>query len=279
MGSVQAGFIAAVREQLVARNVSARAAALAAGLPVRSIQGVLEGHLPSIDRAAEICDALGLEFYTGPPREGAHGAGAGGQPPIPLEDLEHSTRGLVRLTANAGGDPIPDDLWPALAAERGVTLLPSDLSDPEALGIRVANQDNLPPGARSLGAVEIEAAAGGGAVNLDEAPVKGQVWFRRDWLDRHGLDPTRCMVISVRGESMEPTLPDGCSILVDRARSRRRVDRIFVINTEDGLIVKRLGKEGRRWLLVSDHEEWSDEPWPAGADPVGQVVWMARSLV
>ena len=41
---------------------------------------------------------------------------------------------------------------------------------------------------------------------------------------------------------MEPTLPDGASILVDRNRRRRRVDHIFVVRTEDGLIVKRLGK-------------------------------------
>ncbi len=268
----------AVREALSERGATPYRASLEAGLPGNAIRYVLEGRATKSDRLAEICDALGLELYVGPPRE-LRERDTGERPPVPVDDLEHSTRGLVRLTVNAGGDPIPDDLWPALAAGRGVTPLPSNLSDPKALGIRVANQDNLPPGARSLGAVEIEAAAGGGAVNLDEAPVKGQVWFRRDWLDRHGLDPTRCMVISVRGESMEPTLPDGCSILVDRARARRRADRIFVINSEHGLIVKRLGKEGRRWLLVSDHEEWSDEPWPAGAEPVGQVVWMARSLV
>ena len=29
---------------------------------------MLDGHIPRLDRAAEICDALGLEFYIGPPR-------------------------------------------------------------------------------------------------------------------------------------------------------------------------------------------------------------------
>ena len=85
--------------------------------------------------------------------------------------------------------------------------------------------------------IEMEAAAGGGAYNLDDAPVRGPVWFRRDWIDSHGMDPTQAVVISVRGDSMEPTLPAGCKILVDRQRRRRRVGNIYVITTSDGLIV------------------------------------------
>ena len=42
--------------------------ARAAGVPKRSVQNVLEGAVPSVDRAEEICRALGLEFYIGPPR-------------------------------------------------------------------------------------------------------------------------------------------------------------------------------------------------------------------
>ena len=39
-----------------------------AGVPKRSVQNVLDGAVPSVDRAEEICRALGLEFYIGPPR-------------------------------------------------------------------------------------------------------------------------------------------------------------------------------------------------------------------
>ena len=55
---------------------------------------------------------------------------------------------------------------------------------------------------------------------------------------------------------MEPTLPDGASILVDHNRQRRRVDHIFVVRTEDGLIVKRLGKStAGAWRLISDNPD------------------------
>ena len=66
---MQESLAALVREKLREKSLSARAAALNAGLPIRRIQGVLEGHSPTLDHAGELCRALGLEFYIGEPRE------------------------------------------------------------------------------------------------------------------------------------------------------------------------------------------------------------------
>ena len=135
---------------------------------------------------------------------------------------------------------------------------------------------------RPVAVMELAAAAGSGAV-IDENQVCGYVWFTRQWLDRRALDPTACRIIRVAGESMEPTLPEGCAILVNRAQCRRRKDRLVVVCTEDGLIVKRLGKNpAGGWLLISDHPDkqaWPTKPWPAAAEVVGEVVWVAKSLV
>ena len=127
---------------------------------------------------------------------------------------------------------------------------------------------------------EVAAAAGGGAVIFDETVV-GRLWFRRDWLARHAIDPKQCNVISVRGESMEPTLPDGCSILVDRSqgRRRRRVGRILVMRTEDGLVVKRVGRdEEGNWLIESEHPAWPPVPWSDTTEIVGEVRWLGRTF-
>ena len=124
------------------------------------------------------------------------------------------------------------------------------------------------------------AAAGGGAEVYDETVV-GRLWFRDDWLDRQAIDPTQCNVISVRGESMEPTLPDGCSILVDRSqgRRRRRVGRIFVMRTEDGLVVKRVGRdEEGTWRIESEHPAWPPVPWSDDTEIIGEVRWTARTF-
>ena len=61
-------FVKILRRRLEEKKVSVRAIALHAGIPTRSVQGILEGHIPSIDRAAQVAAALDLEFYIGYPR-------------------------------------------------------------------------------------------------------------------------------------------------------------------------------------------------------------------
>ena len=291
----------AVREALTAAGVGARRFESAHGLRPWALRGILDPtreQAPSVDRAAEICAALGLTLSIAPaagpraddaddaaretaragagaalsePKAAAWGNASEAAPPaaVPVGGLEGAVQALVRLVAGAGGDPIPDELRAPPSAR---------LASADARPVAAANDDGVTPGARSVGTREVEAAAGGGAVNLDEAPVKGPVWFRRDWLDGHGIDPTLSVVISVRGESMEPTLPAGSKILVDRTRTRRRAGRIFVVTTEEGLVVKRLERRGRQWFLASDHPSWEPVPWPREAEVVGEVRWASRTF-
>ncbi len=150
-----------------------------------------------------------------------------------------------------------------------------------APGLAVSAEPVETAGARCVQAWDLDAAAGDGTL-FDEETAVGCLSFRRQWLDRHGLDATRCAVIGVKGESMEPTLPDGCSILIDRNRRSRRVGRIYVGRTDDGLIVKRAGKSrAGHWQLVSDHpdkQDWPTRPWPADAEVIGEVKWAARTF-
>ena len=288
----------AVREALAGAGVGARRFESAHGLRPWALRGILDPtreQAPSVDRAAEICAALGLMLSIVPSagargdgdEDGASRAAAGralSEPKapawsdasqatspaaVPLLGLEGAVQALVRMVADAGGDPLPEELHPAPA----VGFAYADMRP-----VAAANEDGVTPGARSVGTREVEAAAGGGAVNLDEAPVKGPVWFRRDWLDGHGIDPTLSVVISVRGESMEPTLPAGSKILVDRTRTRRRSGRIFVVTTDEGLVVKRLERRGRQWFLVSDHPSWEPLPWPREAEVMGEVRWASRTF-
>ena len=131
---------------------------------------------------------------------------------------------------------------------------------------------------RHIELVELAAAAGSGAEVYDETVVS-RLAFRHDWLTERGIDPTQCHVIRVAGDSMEPTLPDGCSILVDRNRREPQQDRVFVLRTEDGLVVKRLARDAKgRWQLVSDNPAHPTAPLLYGAEFIGEVRWMGRTL-
>ena len=135
-----------------------------------------------------------------------------------------------------------------------------------------------PQGRRPVELLEVASAAGSGAEVYDETPV-GVLWFRNDWLARYGIDPKQRNIISVRGESMEPTLPDGCSILVDRNRRTPREGRIYVMRTEDGMVVKRVGedRDGCRQML-SDDPAWPPAILLEDTEIIGEVRWTARTL-
>ena len=135
---------------------------------------------------------------------------------------------------------------------------------------------NYDPSDRSpVRLLEVASAAGVGAEVYDETPV-GLLWFRNDWLKRHSIDPEQSHIISVRGDSMEPTLPGGCSILVDRKRREPHEGRIYVMRTEEGLVVKRLGwDEKGRWELLSDSPDWRTTPMSLGTEIIGEVRWSA----
>ena len=173
---------------------------------------------------------------------------------------------------------LADTPTPTHQLDRDLTASAARVRDLEDQQARAGATDD----GDDVGVSELASAAGGGAV-VDDERITGRVKFRRTWLDRHGLVARECRVIQVLGESMEPTLVDGCSILVNLASRRRRAGRIYVVRTEDGLIVKRAGKaRAGGWQLVSDHpnkQTWPTRPWPPDAPVIGEVRWTARTFV
>jgi phage repressor protein C with HTH and peptisase S24 domain len=124
---------------------------------------------------------------------------------------------------------------------------------------------------------EVKPAAGIGAEVFGEEVV-GYVPFRRDWLTRHGIDPAHADVVQVIGDSMEPTLPDGCSVLVDRIRRELQPKRIYVLRNEDGLVVKRADRNRDGWWVISDNPAWLPVVLTEDTDIVGEVRWAARTF-
>ena len=277
-----AQFTRLVQDRLLETGASLHGLAVANGLPKDAMRSVLAGHTPKLDRAAEICRALGLEFYIGLPRESGIDA-----PTLPREVTEalglaegaspaEAAKAIdTRLSGGFDSAALQDRVAVVVRAE--TEALRADLADASALA-RPANDDTAPPEARPAAVYQVAAAMGGG-VFIEDAPPAGPAWFRRDWLDKRGIDPTRCVVIEVAGDSMGPTLPDGCSILLDKTRVRRRAERIYAVTTSDGLVVKRADKDDAGdWVLRSDYPAWEDAPWPDDAEMIGEVRWAGWSL-
>ena len=151
-----------------------------------------------------------------------------------------------------------------------------DTKSAEICGIKKAYAET-----EDISISEIDTSAGAGAVTGDEK-ITGHVRFPCQWLRNRDLQPAVCRIIRVSGDSMEPTLPNGAAILVNR-RSRHLQDgKVFVIRIGDDLVVKRTVRDPEAgWLLVSDNsakEIWPTRAWPEQAQIVGEVKWAGRSL-
>ncbi len=172
---------------------------------------------------------------------------------------------------------LTDNPEPAAKLDKALAQERAKVSELDDAGALAADEED----GHSVDVMELDTAAGAGAV-VDFERVKDRIRFRQSWLRKHGLVARQCKVIGVKGTSMEPTLTDGCSILIDLNRRSRLVRHIYVVRTDDGLIVKRAGKNrAGAWQLVSDNpdkQEWPTLRWPADADVIGEVKWAARTF-
>ena len=249
-----------------------------AGLSRDAIRSVLRGHLPRLDHTEEICNALGLEFYIGLPRDAEEKTSQPGVQRLSVETLSDEELSALRdelARHNAASETVLQEIISRLPDAPKADDIEGDSTLAEQTGEDAVIRF---PATREVDQIDLAVAAGAGAEAEDEQ-VTERLTFRLDWLKSHGLDPAHCTVVKVQGESMEPSLPEGSAILVDRARRRRRVGGIFVVRTGNGVVVKRAGKdEVGGWLLLSDHPSWEPAMWPRDAVVIGEVKWMARTL-
>jgi len=130
--------------------------------------------------------------------------------------------------------------------------------------------------------LDIGASAGPGAWPGGETPV-AVLAFQSSFV--RGLAsgrPEALSVIRVAGDSMLPTLADGDNILVDTDDRERLRDGIYVLRTDDALLVKRLSVNPatKRLTIRSDNDAYPswDDCDPAGVAVIGRVVWVGRRL-
>ncbi len=211
------------------------------GWSVNAIRYILEGRPPSARRLSEVCQALDLEFYVGPPRS-PHGARL---------DIQELARELERLASEAR----------RIDAESRRKPLQIDQATPYVSAPRY----------------EVLAAAGAGSP-VDAETVRGYLGFNRAWLRDQQLTPEHLAVIEVQGDSMEPTLQSGDVVLLDMRPQQPRDGVIYTLRRDSDLMVKRLRRKGLEWFIHSDNRAYQPERLGSDSIIVGRVVWLGRTL-
>jgi phage repressor protein C with HTH and peptisase S24 domain len=161
--------------------------------------------------------------------------------------------------------------------------LPSgDAPAPKAWEVRGAPRDLLDRmNLEQVREVQVEFAMGGGSI-VENNPVLSWRAFDRDWL----RSVTRAKADDLFfargvGDSMQPTLHDDDSMLINRAENRiDRQDRIWAIAYGDLGMVKRIRKlPGGKYLVLSDNS--TVQPFEAADGEmtvIGRVVWIGRKM-
>ncbi len=125
------------------------------------------------------------------------------------------------------------------------------------------------------------ASAGPGSLADDEA-AQDTMAFGANWLKQLGTDPAKLSLISVDGDSMDPTLCDGDDIMVDHSAAERPLrDGIYVLRMDDVLLVKRLAlRPSGKLSIRSDNERYPnwDDVEPREVNIIGRVIWTGRRL-
>lgn len=148
--------------------------------------------------------------------------------------------------------------------------------------IRVENGDT-PPRNRSLVSVlNVAASAGNGSIVDSEEQVYS-LSFPPEYLKRLTTSsPQNLAIISVKGESMEPTLLDDDIVLLDKTKTNLSYDGLFVLRFDDALHVKRIGRSAipGHVMIISDNRALYPPLEAAAKDVVaiGKVLWYGRKV-
>lgn len=129
---------------------------------------------------------------------------------------------------------------------------------------------------------DADASAGPGShVEIDT--VRHHILFRTDWLRQVTLAPAaRLMAVGIVGDSMEPTLRSGDTVLIDTLIQSPREDAIYVLRYDGVLQAKRLRVDPVNRLVSIISENPLYPPLinvnPADIHVAGRVIWIGRRV-
>lgn len=144
-----------------------------------------------------------------------------------------------------------------------------------------ANSIENAPEFQRIPKVAATLSAGGGSLEVEDN-IEFYQAFRLDWLRRKG-NPETMALLDVVGNSMEPEIKEGDTVLVDESQNRIIQYAVFAVGVEDSIMIKRIEQQPGKIRLLSDNRDYS--PIEIRGDEfhsfriIGRIVWVGRELV
>lgn len=147
--------------------------------------------------------------------------------------------------------------------------------------------DNAPPDAPAdyvpVRTLDVRAGAGGGGI-IDDHAFGPPRFFEAGFVQRElRAAASDLCVVEIEGQSMEPLLRNGDTVLVDMRKKNVAMEGIFVLFDGDGVVCKWVelvhGAENPTFLVKSENDRF--KPYEVEAQRcqiLGRVVWFSRRL-
>lgn len=200
------------------------------------------------------------------------------------------SKGLLAGALNKNDAKIPEQKGFGILSAAGIAEKLNVSPDPDLFSVEEP-KSKYPstPMFTAVPRYDVELSAGHGSTIGDENS-DDFLYFRKSWIERKELDENNLCVVSVKGDSMSPTINEKEVVLIDTSEyytHRENVDDgfIYAISIDDEAMVKRLFKKPGGGIIVR-----SDSPAPQykdlileGADLeylriIGRAIWRAGDL-
>jgi phage repressor protein C with HTH and peptisase S24 domain len=130
---------------------------------------------------------------------------------------------------------------------------------------------------------DVQGSAGHGSIVHSEQIVD-HLAFRTDWVKNTlGVTERDLVLISVKGDSMEPTLSNDDLILVNTQKGRIEDNAVYVLQHDGDLLVKRIQRKMDGTVIIkSDNPLYEQEVLDSSKtellNVLGRVVWYGRKM-
>ena len=113
--------------------------------------------------------------------------------------------------------------------------------------------------------------------------IIGYYFFRKDWLKTMGAAKD-LVLLNIVGDSMEPTLAEGDTVMIDLARVSITGGNIYAIGEGETILIKRIQPlvGGKIQILCDNRAIYQPQEIDLSKHPIriiGQVVWMSKKLI
>jgi len=102
--------------------------------------------------------------------------------------------------------------------------------------------------------IKLSAGVNGFEVGYHDEAMQ-PIFFRHDWLSSKGFKANKLIACQITGDSMEPRLYSGDSVVINTESSEPIDGKVFAVNYEGELVIKRLYRDNGSWYLRSDNTD------------------------